>query len=151
MPRTWLAAHTIFVSGITMLYCTWTTPEIKASTSLEEFLSNAATCTKLLEFLGRTWSVAEDAKGKFERLALITSTSWRTAEQDGQNCGDKSLDDLRSPDLTNDFSASADDFQFTAEAWSGADDNVSGLFTGELGDMSSWFDLGWLTDVNPGT
>ena len=76
LTSTWITAHTVFVSGITFLYCLWTSPRIKSEAKLDTVIKTAAACTDLLKFIGNSWSVAADAIGKFERLAHLTTTSW---------------------------------------------------------------------------
>lgn len=169
MPRTWLAAHALFVSGITMLYCLWTSHEVKCSTTLESFSSHAESCIKLLQWLGDTWSVAEEAMGKFERLKNLTTTSWKTnvttngtlntkAGTSAQTAGMPSPTALSRNDeseqqidagmeVVNSNCFDSIEFSLVTEDWAGCED-IPGLFLGELGDMSSWFDLGWLTDNN---
>uniref|UniRef100_L2G3R0 Phosphoribosylglycinamide synthetase n=1 Tax=Colletotrichum fructicola (strain Nara gc5) TaxID=1213859 RepID=L2G3R0_COLFN len=61
LSNSWLTAHTVFVSGITFLYCLWVVPKIKQETSLVAFKSNADACSNLLKYLAKTWSVAADA------------------------------------------------------------------------------------------
>jgi hypothetical protein len=167
MPRTWLAAHAVFVSGITMLYCLWTSREVKDSTTLRTFSSHAENCIKLLQWLGETWSVAEDAMGKLERLTNLTTTLWKSnattngplntkantnVEPDGllapatfprNGEGGEQVDAGVDAVGSNCFDNA--EFQSATEEWGGSED-ISGLFLGELGDMSSWFDLGWLAD-----
>ena len=75
LPHTWLTAHTIFVSGITFLYCLWVNAAIKERTSMEEFNRIASACSALLKVLGKAWSVAADAVEKFDRLVSLTSSS----------------------------------------------------------------------------
>lgn len=77
ISNSWLTAHTVFVSGITFLYCLWANPEIKDSMSLSDLRSNAAACTTLLKYLTKTWSVAAQAVVKFEKLVHLTANSWK--------------------------------------------------------------------------
>lgn len=171
MPRTWLAAHALFVSGITMLYCLWTSREIKESTTLETFLSHAESCVKLLQWLGKTWSVAEDAMAKIERLTALTTASWRgntagnsttNAQADaGHETAGLSFSVTTAPEHSDNDgqqtrvggteagvnSLENTEFASLTEDWAGSED-IPGLFLGELGDMSSWFDLNWLGDNN---
>ncbi|KAF5490936.1 Positive regulator of purine utilization [Colletotrichum fructicola] len=79
LSNSWLTAHTVFVSGITFLYCLWVVPKIKQETSLVAFKSNADACSNLLKYLAKTWSVAADAVLKYERLVYLTTESWKAA------------------------------------------------------------------------
>ncbi|KAI8197943.1 D-alanine--D-alanine ligase [Colletotrichum sp. SAR 10_65] len=79
LSNSWLTAHTVFVSGITFLYCLWVVPKIKQETSLVAFKSNADACSNLLKYLAKTWSVAADAVLKYERLVHLTTESWKAA------------------------------------------------------------------------
>ena len=167
MPRTWLAAHALFVSGITMLYCLWTSREAKDSTTLKTFSGHAENCIKLLQWLGDTWSVAQDAMGKLERLTNLTTTSWKSNATNNGPLNIKANTNLEAAELlapttfpgngegVEQVDAEVDlvgsncfenaEFQSVTEEWAGSED-IPGLFLGELGDMSSWFDLGWLAD-----
>lgn len=89
LANTWLTAHTVFVSGITFLYCLWVRPEIKNEATLAGFRKNAAACAALLRFLGRTWSVAADAVDKYERLVQMTVDSWQVIGALRQNAADE--------------------------------------------------------------
>ncbi|KAJ0344468.1 hypothetical protein KNSL1_009333 [Colletotrichum chrysophilum] len=79
LSNSWLTAHTVFVSGITFLYCLWVVPKIKQETSLVALKSNADACSNLLKYLAKTWSVAADAVLKYERLVYLTTESWKAA------------------------------------------------------------------------
>ncbi|KAK7749318.1 hypothetical protein SLS62_008287 [Diatrype stigma] len=74
LGRSWLAAHAVFVSGITFVYCVWA-QQIPGGREREAFARDVAACAAVLRFLGRTWTVAAEAVGKFERLARLTAAS----------------------------------------------------------------------------
>ncbi|KAI3396709.1 hypothetical protein diail_11736 [Diaporthe ilicicola] len=148
MPNTWLTAHTIFVSGITLLYCLWVNAAIKEKTSMDEFNRIASACSALLKVLGKAWSVAADAVEKFDRLVSLTSSSWNSwkeaqAERRTEIAVGASLVSLAQDGAVADTAAGANQ----ADVF----DDVGGFnlaepefFLTELGDMSSWFDLDWI-------
>lgn len=159
----WLTAHTVFTSGITMLYCLWMSPEIRNITSMKDITKHAAACTVVLERLGKTWNVAEGAKAKFDRLVQLTTESWKRGLLNANN--------LQAPDTATIPQTNAGTGHRTAAA-AQAEDHLSHLLSDEsmasfwneplgtdiipgpdlimdeLGDMSTWFDLDWLGDVN---
>ena len=170
LPNTWLTAHTVFVSGITFVYCIWVQPQIKNRTTPQEFASNATACTALLEFLGKTWSVAADATEKFQRLAQLAISSWVTSEPsaDAERPGVPISDASRSlatqpviqgrqgydtvqavPSNENENVATAAQAYATDGGKSGGEPE-SAPFLSELEDVSSWFDLDWLMNMNSG-
>lgn len=125
--NTWLAAHTVFVSGITVLYCIWVSPSIREKQG--QNISQIATwCSSLLDSLGKTWSVARDAKVKFDALARLTKESL-AKQQEPQG----------------ELSARPEEQSFwtsTGPASDMAEENA-GVLADVLGDMSEWFDLEW--------
>lgn len=151
MPNTWLAAHAIFVSGITMLYCIWTCPKIRATTSFEDFAEKTAACSAVLDFLGKTWSVAEDARLKFDLLVSQTTGNWWSGAN--HNASGPAAGSILHPAESYQQGAVQEAIGMMpggpAAPMAGPEDDmvVPDHFLGELGDMSSWFDLGWLHDV----
>lgn len=151
MPNTWLAAHAIFVSGITMLYCIWTCPKIRATTSFEDFAQKTAACSAVLDFLGKTWSVAEDARFKFDQLVSQTTGNWWSGEN--HNASGSATGILHPAESYQQGAAIQESIGIIpgvpAAPMAGPEDDlvVPDHFLGELGDMSEWFDLGWLHDV----
>lgn len=168
LSNSWLTAHTIFVSGITFLYCLWAKPEIKRETPHATFTSVAATCTTLLEYLGKTWSVAADVVAKFERLVSLTSSSWAAA-QESQNSEVAARHSLLSmsesqvmPETTQNGAGHQDgptippaplnpEASVVPDIFTGDETDVfkPESFFGEIGDMSAWFDLDWLVGAGP--
>ncbi|KAL0934937.1 zn 2cys6 transcription factor [Colletotrichum truncatum] len=159
LSNSWLTAHTVFVSGITFLYCLWVVPKIKQDTSLAAFNSNAGACVKLLKYLAKTWSVAADAVVKLERLVHLTSESWKSTtnrppsaevaaghsllsmaqgqEVDGNEVVAAPVTDMGLYTISDDNAGIGGEFEADS-------------FFNELGDMSSWFDLNWLLDASAG-
>lgn len=147
LSNSWLTAHTVFVSGITFLYCLWVKPQIKNETTLERFTSIADACTSLLVYLAKTWSVAADAVVKFERLANLTMTSWKPGRDNGSEL--VASHSLVSMSQSNGLHARQTSLEpDTLELNEGLEpgpDFEPGYFFNELGDLSTWFDLNWLT------
>ncbi|XXH00876.1 hypothetical protein Hte_007227 [Hypoxylon texense] len=165
LTNSWLTAHTVFVSGITFVYCLWAQPQIKNETPLTMFTRSSTACTSLLTFLGRTWSVAADAVEKFERLVHMTTQAWKAGDSTtglgAQNISN--TQNFLSPQLpptgqnleTSQAIPGSGNNDGSADQYSiNEDRNEFGFepasFYTELGDMSSWFDLDWILSMNTG-
>ncbi|KAH0437816.1 hypothetical protein CcaCcLH18_03712 [Colletotrichum camelliae] len=155
LSNSWLTAHTVFVSGITFLYCLWVVPKIKQETSLVAFKSNADACSNLLKYLGKTWSMAADAVLKYERLVHLTTESWKAAANRPPSAEVAAGQSLVSMAQGQETEASEitvapvmDPSLYTMDANTGMGGEFEAdSFFNELGDMSSWFDLNWLLDA----
>lgn len=148
LPHTWLTAHTIFVSGITFLYCLWVNAVIKERTSMEEFNRIASACSALLKVLGKAWSVAADAVEKFDRLVSLTSSSWNSwkeaqAERRTEIAVGASLVSLAQDGAVADTNTAVNQADIFNDV-GGFNLVEPEFFLTELGDMSSWFDLDWI-------
>ncbi|KAI1387025.1 uncharacterized protein F4822DRAFT_332373 [Hypoxylon trugodes] len=161
LTNSWLTAHTVFVSGITFVYCLWAQPQIKDETSLENFMRHTSACTTLLTFLGKTWSVAADAVEKFDRLVHMTIHVWKAGEGESSTVpvgipgtdGTQNLETQRlqrggqvydaapSMPMVDQYLENGDRNHYELEPTS---------FYSELGDMSAWFDLDWILSMNTG-
>lgn len=147
LNNSWLTAHTIFVSGMTFLYCLWVKPEIKRETSLAVYHRHAAACTDLLRLLGKTWSAAASALETFERLVHLTAVSWNGSEvlaaghslarmsqaHQGQESSSTGFPLNMEPPSSGFLMDGGNEYGFEPQ-----------LFFNELGDMSTWFDLDWM-------
>jgi hypothetical protein len=150
MTNSWLTAHAVFVSGITMLYCIWTSPEVRKSTNLKTFLQQADSCTKLLSSLGKTWSVAKNAQSKFEHLVHVTNDSWKSGNVSPrrQSRRTENSSEVLEPRPVDNYIAPE---SFLIDFWDELNFDYSlpqNLLVDELGDMGTWFDLDWLGDTN---
>ena len=98
----------------------------------------------MLEALGKTWSVASDARSKFDRLAEATEQSWRRMErswhaQQGETQPDQSQHGLQSNTAT--------EGGLSGNSWT--NDGLDALFdpaeilADQLSDVNGWFDLDW--------
>ncbi|KAI0899312.1 hypothetical protein F4806DRAFT_249135 [Annulohypoxylon nitens] len=162
LTNSWLTAHTVFVSGITFVYCLWAQPQIKNETSLETFSRNATACKTILAFLGKTWTVAADATEKFDRLVQMTSQSWKSDECSSEPYSSPNSRLRASSRGEQDFGSTqtistpinlngvdGNDQYVTSKDRSGYEFEPSSFYT-ELGDMSAWFDLDWILSMNTG-
>lgn len=82
LQYTWLTAHSIFLSGITMLHAYRNCREIQTQTTSEVLLDDTRSCSSLLEGLGTRWPIAKLSKAKFDAqahsiLSLVTANSSR--------------------------------------------------------------------------
>jgi hypothetical protein len=86
--NSWLNAHTVFVSGITICYCLWVSQQIRSVTPATTFKYYADTVKRLLTSLSTTWSVASSALQKFEALVQLTESSSQLHTSDAVDMGD---------------------------------------------------------------
>lgn len=82
LQYTWLTAHSIYLSGITMLHAYTNCREIQTQATSEVLLEDIRSCSSLLESLGARWPIAKLSKAKFDTQAhsiilLVTSNSSR--------------------------------------------------------------------------
>ncbi|KIW09774.1 hypothetical protein PV08_11874 [Exophiala spinifera] len=73
--NSWLNAHTVFISGITICYCFWVSQQVRSVTAPITFTYYTDTVKRLLKSLSTTWLVASNALQKFEALVRLTETS----------------------------------------------------------------------------
>lgn len=88
--KSWLNAHTVFISGITICYCLWVSPQIRAVTASSTFAYYADTVKQLLTYLSTTWPVASSALQKFQGLIQLTESSLQLQMPEGVSQGDPS-------------------------------------------------------------
>lgn len=91
--------------------------------------------------LGKKWSVAKDARLKFDRLAEATRESWRRREESTTHHSRLSLPSVNQEQqlpVDNDGAGTG-----MADQDFGLLFDPTELVTDELGDMSGWFDLEW--------
>ena len=180
LPDTWLTAHTVFISGITIIYTAWVLPKINSRaaisgarnySTLERSITDAIddglkNCSDLLAHLGRTWSVATDAKEKFDGMSASTLDRMRN----GSLPFASSADTMRREDgahgteqparasggsgtATNTFDLS--NTRVVDTSWLGNGDAFTfgdllepPDFLEQLGDFSTSYDFGWMADSN---
>jgi hypothetical protein len=148
MTNSWLTAHAVFVSGITMLYCIWTSPEVRKTTCLKTFLQQADSCIKLLSSLGETWSVAKNAQSKFGHLVQVTNDSWKfgNVSPRQQSRRTENTSEIVEPRLVENCLAPS---ILPINSWDELNADYSlpqNLLVDELGEIGTWFDLDWLGD-----
>ena len=166
LADTWLTAHLVFVSGITIIYTAWVLPGIGNRAAIpgssnfttldkpvtEALESGIKTCSDLLEHLGQTWSVARDAKEKFDSLGSLTLEAMRNGNIQfgtamGSNARPPAVPAMQSDAATL---PSGDELD---TSWMNAGDGfVFGDlldppdFLDQLGDFSTSYDFGWMAD-----
>lgn len=150
LNNSWLAAHTVFVSGITMLYYAWMTPSILQSES-SDFYRRQKSCSEVLAALGRTWSVAKDALEKFDKLVEITKKARSDANpniSDHSQQNNTRVDPLLQGDGQSSSETAAPAQPSGELPQLDASWDIPSALWDELGDMRSWFDLEWFGDAN---
>jgi hypothetical protein len=155
MANSWLTAHSVFVAGITMLYCLWVGHQVRLQTAFQTFTKQASSCSKLLEALAKTWSLAENARVKFDRLVQITINSWRSEQSKSATITsiapmineDGSFSRLPpSGQSDTDTPRPAADISSLPFEWNYDDPFIQerNFPLNELDDVGNWFDLDWL-------
>lgn len=77
MTNSYLEAHTIFVSGISICYCLLVSKNIRQVTPANLFTHYVDMVKQLLSILSQTWAVAKSASEKFGALAEWTEMSFK--------------------------------------------------------------------------
>jgi len=155
LTYSWLNVHIVFVAGITILYCLWISPQIRAVTSLQTFVRHADMCKEVLGKLSATWPVAVTAAQKFQSMTDITKSTWqqgfpdntspRTQVKDGPVVGKTD----GTSDLTEPLLADLDLLPNGEIDWNAFDLNYdfADPLLDTLGPMSDLFDLNWIPDL----
>ncbi|KAF2627100.1 hypothetical protein BU25DRAFT_458912 [Macroventuria anomochaeta] len=181
LPDTWLTAHTVFISGITIIYTAWVLPKINNRAAVpgasnystlnvsntDAIESGLKDCSDLLAHLGRTWSVATDAKAKFDEMsssmldrmrngslpfASAANTTSRPSgtHRTGQEAGVAGLPPAPGAASNTYGLANTEDVD---TVWLGSGDAFTfgdllepPDFLEQLGDFSASYDFGWMAD-----
>ncbi|KAM0550192.1 hypothetical protein ACHAPJ_009040 [Fusarium lateritium] len=157
LNNSWLTAHNVFVSGITFLYCLWINPGLLQEVGIDVFKSNSDACASVLRYLGKTWDVAADALEKFERLVQITIIAWSSRTQEHRTEVEEAGHSLISMQQLQWQGASEEGMNGDVGDGNGIfpssdfpstyhNTDFSSFYT-ELGDLSTWFDLDWISHV----
>ncbi|KAF7534551.1 hypothetical protein G7054_g6147 [Neopestalotiopsis clavispora] len=143
--ESWLAAHLVFVSGITMIYSIFKLPDaakqLIGSTESADFDQAVSDCSQVLQRLGKTWPVARDANDKFTKLATRSKEMVATAARGVP----AHAAEMEGPALSQE--AQMNDPLINAVF--GRDGDIEGMpapsefIWDDLGVMSTWFDLDW--------
>ncbi|KAL7276944.1 hypothetical protein RUND412_000037 [Rhizina undulata] len=72
LPSTWMTAHSIFLSGITMINCFHKCREVQSATATEALVEDIRACSSLLSDLGQRWPGAQKSRLRFDALAQST-------------------------------------------------------------------------------
>lgn len=65
----WPSTHGIFLSGAMLVYCIWSSSEIRASASVADVAKTMRICSNLLTLGGEWWPLARRGRRSFEKLA----------------------------------------------------------------------------------
>ncbi|KAI8653643.1 Zn(2)-C6 fungal-type domain-containing protein [Fusarium sp. Ph1] len=152
LNNSWLTAHSVFVSGITFMYCLWINPSLLQEVGIDTFTSNTNACSTVLRYLGKTWSVAADALEKFERLVQTTLDVWRNRGQDhmtemevGHSLISMHQSQWQAGAVSDGVNETNVGDLISANEFPSIYNNIDfGSFYTELGDMTTWFDLDWI-------
>ncbi|KAJ9621708.1 hypothetical protein H2203_007197 [Taxawa tesnikishii (nom. ined.)] len=68
----WPTAHGVFLTGATVLYCIWSSLELRASASLSSLAKDFRLCSSLLAMCGEWWPLIRQGRNSFDRLADLT-------------------------------------------------------------------------------
>lgn len=140
MECSWLSAHSILVAAITVLYCLCSHPAVRGVTPIETCLKRVELAHELLIFLGRLWSVADEAGLKLGRLIAATREVYSATTTLCSGLVDRQ----RYEDSGN--------IVPLQQSGSGSDNpdipalDGRAVLTDELGVLRDLFDLGWLNE-----
>lgn len=70
----WGALHELFLSGLTYLYCLWTSPATREAIRPDQVSSTCTDCTIVLVLIAERWPGAAPYRDMFEALARRTMT-----------------------------------------------------------------------------
>lgn len=165
LADTWLTAHMVFMAGITMIYSAWTLPGsanrpvVQQSlntlplfnTSSQDLEFGIRNCSEVLEHLGQTWSVARDAKVKFDNLAAITLERMRNGSMPFTAQDDSTTDHITGSVPANATVPMVAGFDPT---WQGDMSGIDfgavldppGFLWDQLEDFSSLYDFSWMAE-----
>ncbi|KAJ9650467.1 hypothetical protein H2198_010223 [Neophaeococcomyces mojaviensis] len=150
LAGSWLDAHTTFISGITICYCLWMSPQIRQVTPVKLFAYYADMVKRLLVTFGKTWSVAASACKKFEALAEWTKSSFQydmlpddenntVFDQPIEQSNDFEWPEMPTLPLNDDIDWAATTIDY---------DNAESL-PNEFQEVPDWFALeGWLKETD---
>lgn len=71
-PYTRLTEHSIFLSGLTMLYCHRTCREVRETAANDFLAEEIRSCSMLLGDLAQFWPTAQKSRARFDQLAQST-------------------------------------------------------------------------------
>lgn len=159
MECSWLTAHAIFVSSITIIYCLWTHPGVVQLSDKSDSAATMATGLKFVEcghqlllYLAQTWKMAHEACQKLAHVIKITyetQNKMRAAERDPRPpAGDtrNRTGPPRQPLATEGL----DGNQLYSQGENNSEfclDRQAYLID-ELGILRDLFDIGWLDDLD---
>jgi hypothetical protein len=134
--------------------------EVISPSGQQGFDQNATNCSDVLGCLGKTWSVAKDAREKFENLAALTKETIKNKLRTGNTeiTVVPDSDALPPSRLASNIESVPDQRLQPDGLPIGTSYGVEGNLTfgdsdflwDELGDMSTWFDLTWVGEqTNP--
>lgn len=138
MDYTWLSAHSIFVAAITILYSLWTNPAVTVASHTGLCFERVHTAEQLLEYLGKTWSVAHSAREKLSYLIHVAMEGYDTLHGTAEIRNSPQ----QPPDIVDRGGECYD--SNAVNDWSQQGVNV---LVDELGMMREFFDLDWLDNV----
>lgn len=163
MDSSWLTAHSLFVSAITVLYCLWIQPSVRKQLPMAHCLDRAHASCDLLASLGRIWPVAEDARQSLTRLIALTEEVCDAIHSETRfdHTTTNPVDHVQFQDNSRPSNAGATNISFPAnspylmqpeiESYAHNDSTTSvpyqydaDRFLDELGDLRDFFDLNWL-------
>ncbi|EED14669.1 hypothetical protein TSTA_041470 [Talaromyces stipitatus ATCC 10500] len=141
MGFSWLKAHTLFLSGITMLYCLWVHPYVCKNLFITNCLDQARAACGLLSTLGRTCCACQRENNENVSHAGFVAPS---NEQNHRTFSDDQLEVDRSSLIESDMDNYAAVYNISNVSYKLKADK----FMDEPDGFRDFFDLGLLDDVN---
>lgn len=72
LALSWPGTHGIFLAGAMLVYCLWSSADIRATVSIADVAKTTRLCSSLLTLGGEWWPLAQRGKRSFEKLADST-------------------------------------------------------------------------------
>ncbi|KAI1141762.1 fungal-specific transcription factor domain-containing protein [Hypoxylon sp. FL0543] len=102
----WQWVHSLFLAGLTMIFCLWESPDVREKARVLDIMTTAQDCASTLTALAERFPDASGCRDAFETLSAAT-LKWLVARDQG-NC---------QPALGNEISALRQHMPFSTTAW----------------------------------
>ncbi|KAI0836405.1 fungal-specific transcription factor domain-containing protein [Hypoxylon sp. FL0890] len=102
----WQWVHSLFLAGLTMIFCLWESPDVREKARVLDIMTAAQDCASTLTALAERFPDASGCRDAFETLSAAT-LKWLVARDQG-NC---------QPMLGNEISALKQHMPFSTTAW----------------------------------
>ncbi|KAI1410403.1 fungal-specific transcription factor domain-containing protein [Hypoxylon sp. FL1857] len=102
----WQCVHSLFLAGLTMIFCLWESPDVRDKARVLDVMTAAQDCASTLTALAERFPDASGCRDAFETLSAAT-LKWLVARDQGNN----------QPTIGNEITALKQHMPFTTTAW----------------------------------